>query len=83
MAFAGFSEILRVLSASAITGIFHVIAITAVFERMPIAYYIFGISLQFVACVAVRFSYRFYLLEKSRKQKSDSRGAVHRVMLIR
>ena len=80
--FAGFSEILRVLSASAITGIFHVIAITAVFERMPIAYYIFGISLQFVACVAVRFSYRFYLLEKSRKQKSDSRGAVHRVMLI-
>ncbi len=80
--FAGFSEILRVLSASAITGIFHVIAITAIFERMPIAYYIFGISLQFVACVAVRFSYRFYLLEKNRKQKADSRGAVHRVMLI-
>lgn len=80
--FAGFSEIMRVLSATVITGIFHAVAITAIFERMPIAYYIFGTSLQFVFCLAVRFSYRLFLIEKSRRQRTDGRGVVHRVMLI-
>ena len=77
--YASFSELLRVCVASAVTGVFHVVAITLLFHRMPISYYIFGALVQFVLVLAVRFSYRFLILVRDRHTGGRN---VSRVMLI-
>ncbi|MCA5963130.1 polysaccharide biosynthesis protein [Blautia sp. RD014234] len=80
--FASFSELFRVGAANVITGLVQIVGITLFFKRMPISYYLFGIMLQFVFTVAVRFSYRFILLERSRNKQSEEDAVLHRVMLI-
>ncbi len=75
--FASFNELSRVLLSSVITGAFHVVGITFMYRRMPIAYYCIGIFLQTGMVLGVRFSYRFILLMKSKK--GSPRG---RVMII-
>ena len=67
--FASFSELMRTAMASMITSVFHIVAITVLFRRMPISYYAIGMGIQFMLVLGVRFSYRFILLEKSRIQK--------------
>ncbi len=78
--FASFSELMRVGLATLVTGIFHVAAVSIFFGRMPISYFIIGIALQFLFLIGVRFSYRFILLEKSKR--SQSGASSERVMLI-
>ena len=80
--FASFSELFRVGAANVITGLVQIVGITLFLKRMPISYYLFGIMLQFVFTVAVRFSYRFILLERSRNKQSEEDAVLHRVMLI-
>ena len=80
--FASFCELFRVGAANVITGLVQIVGITLFFKRMPISYYLFGIMLQFVFTVAVRFSYRFILLERSRNKQSEEDAVLHRVMLI-
>ena len=80
--FASFSELFRIGAANVITGLVQIVGITLFFKRMPISYYLFGIMLQFVFTVAVRFSYRFILLERSRNKQSEEEAVLHRVMLI-
>ena len=41
--FAGFAEILKVIFVTVIAFVFHCVAITLLFEKMPWAYYLFGI----------------------------------------
>ena len=41
--YASYSELLYLIAATAITGLFHTIGITALFKRMPISYYVIGI----------------------------------------
>ena len=77
--FASYSELMHLIAATGVTGLFHTIAITLIFQRMPISYYLIGITLQFIFMAAIRFSYRFYILLSS-QMKSDSNEA--RVMLI-
>ena len=77
--FASYSELMHLIAATGVTGIFHTIAITLIFQRMPISYYLIGITLQFIFMAAIRFSYRFYILLSS-QMKSDRNEA--RVMLI-
>ncbi len=78
--FASFNELKRVICATLISGILHVIGITLIFSRMPISYYIIGPMFQLFLVILIRFSYRFILLERSRRnlQHTD----VKRVMLI-
>ncbi len=76
--FASFSELGRILISSAVTCAFHVIAITLLFRRMPLSYYIIGAIVQFVLITGVRFSYRFILLMRAHRSAS----AKTRVMLI-
>ena len=77
--FASYRELIRVITSSAITGVFHVLFITVLYCRMPISYYIFGTLIQFVLVLGIRFSYRFILLLK----RNQSRGeTTNRVMLI-
>ncbi len=80
--FASYSELVRTTAVSLITFVFHAIGITVLFERMPVAYYCVGAVLQFAAVLGVRFSYRFVLLERSRRAKSIDESRVNRVMLI-
>ncbi|MDO4277122.1 MAG: nucleoside-diphosphate sugar epimerase/dehydratase [Eubacteriales bacterium] len=80
--FASYSELLRISAATAFTGIFHLLGITLFFQRMPISYYLFGILLQFSLTVGIRFSYRFILMERSRRQSTESSEIRHHVMII-
>ena len=80
--FASISELLRVMAATAITGLLHTLGITIFFERMPISYYIFGVAIQFLLLLAVRFSYRLILLERSRARRESAKSKAKRVMLI-
>ena len=80
--FASFLELERIAYASLILGASHTLLITLIFERMPITYYVFGIAIQFMLTVAVRFAYRFVLLERSKKLSARRRAVANRVMLI-
>ena len=76
--FASFNELVRVIIATAVTGILHTVLITAIFGRMPISYYLFGMIIQFILVLGVRFAYRFYLTLKSETRT----GRKTNVMLI-
>ncbi len=80
--FASFVELERVSLASFILGVFHAVFITLLFQRMPITYYVFGIAIQFMYTLVIRFAYRFVLLERSKKAKMDQKSVGSRVMLI-
>ncbi len=80
--FASFVELERITCATAILGAFHTIFITVFFERMPITYYIFGIFIQLMLMLFVRFSYRFVSLERNKRARLQQNSTAHRVMLI-
>lgn len=78
--FASFSELNRIFLASGITTLFQVVGITVFFHRMPMSYYIFGAVIQFVLVTAVRFSYRYITLERSKREKHTQ--VMHNAMVI-
>ena len=80
--FASYNELARVTTASVITAVIHIVGITLLFERMPISYYIFGAGIQFVAIIGVRFSYRFILLERSKRAMYLGKTDAKKVMII-
>ena len=80
--FASFVELERIIISSAILGVVHTVLITLFFQRMPITYYVFGMAIQFFLMVAVRFAYRFVLLERSKKARATQKAMARRVMLI-
>lgn len=80
--FASYTELQRIIIASIITTIMHVIGVTIVvtfiapqlgytLTRMPFSYYIVGAMTQFVLVTTVRFSYRFVLLVRAKKRKDE------------
>lgn len=79
--FASYREFFNVVYSSLATFIFHTVAITLLFKRMPITYYFFGALIQFILVLLVRFSYRFILLERSRRAIARSKKS-SRVMLV-
>ena len=80
--FASYNELSRVVGASIFTAVVHMIVITWCIRRMPISYYIFGAIIQFVLTLAIRFSYRFVLLEKKARDQMKEETSASRVMLI-
>ena len=80
--FASYYELMRVCLASLITSIFHMVGISLFFHSMPFSYYLFGAVLQFILLAAVRFSYRFILLERERIKLSRDDSPRERVMII-
>ncbi len=77
--FASYTELLKVVQSSLITAVFHVIAITKLYCRMPLSYYVFGALIQFAFIIGIRFSYRFILLMRARFSEHDTAA---RVMLV-
>ena len=69
--FASFVELKRIIYASALLAAIHAGAITLVFYRMPISYYVIGAGFQFLLITGVRFSYRFLLCDRNSKQCAD------------
>lgn len=80
--FASFVELRRIALGCAILGIFHALFITLLFQRMPISYYLVGISIQFMLVLFVRFAYRFIILERSKRTRLHQKTMASRVMLI-
>ena len=80
--FASYNELSRVMWASFITSIIHIVGITVFFQRMPISYYLFGAVIQFVLVLGVRFSYRFILLERSKREAYLKKADAKKVMII-
>ncbi|MCR4654624.1 MAG: polysaccharide biosynthesis protein [Lachnospiraceae bacterium] len=83
--YASYRELSRATIASVLTSFFHTCLITLLYGRMPISYYTFGMVIQFVLIVGIRFSYRFILLQQGvigRLLKEDRVEKSGRVMLI-
>ena len=80
--FASYRELARVFEATVITGLFHIVGITVLYTRMPVTYYAFGIVIQFLMVIGVRFSYRFILLERGKRRSAEEKESIGRVMLI-
>ena len=86
--FASYNELLRTIVSVGITSAVHMVGITLVissvsgsrFNRMPISYYLGGAIMQLIFAAAVRFSYRFVLLEASKATREND--TCDRVMLI-
>ena len=78
--FVSYIELYRMILATIITGGIHILLMWLVFGCMPISYYIFGLALQFIFTIGIRFSYRFVLLFRS--ENSARRKEAKRVMLI-
>ena len=80
--FASFVELRRIALSCAVLGVFHTLFITLLFQRMPISYYLIGISIQFMLVLFVRFAYRFIILERSKRTRLHQKTMASRVMLI-
>lgn len=87
--FASYREFFNVAYSSVITAVVHTGATwiylsyfsDAWADRMPYIYYFFGALIQFIMVLLVRFSYRFILLERSRRAVARSKKS-SRVMLV-
>lgn len=77
--FASYSELLRVVVATLITGAVYITGMSTCVLRMPVSYYLIGISIQFCLTLGIRFSYRFVLLLRGRTNKGINEK---KVMLI-
>ena len=84
--FASYNELSKVFAASMAASLFHTVGSTLMFlwidsdyRRMPYSYYLMGLVIQFVLLSAVRFSYRFILFERIKRERSRT---ANRVMLI-
>jgi len=80
--FASYHELIKIMTASIITCIIHVVGITVCFYRMPMSYYAFGAVIQFMMISGIRFSYRFFMLMRVEAGKSKNIEKTNRVMLI-
>lgn len=64
--FASYSELLRVILATVVTGVIYTGSLLVFNLHMPISYYVIGIIVQFIATLGIRFFYRFVLLLRGR-----------------
>ena len=74
--YASYTELCRVIVATFVTIVVHYVLMTLLFERMPVSYYVFGIILQFITVIGIRFSYRFVLLYRKNLKTSEPVGKV-------
>lgn len=77
--FASYSELMRMILATVITGASYAACMSGFVRRMPVSYFVFGIIIQFVLTLGIRFSYRFILLLRARRNEDE---AGKNVMLI-
>ena len=64
--FASYSELMRVILATVVTGVIYTSSLLVFNLHMPVSYYVIGITVQFIATLGIRFFYRFVLLLRGR-----------------
>lgn len=64
--FASYSELMRVILATVVTGVIYTGSLLIFNLHMPVSYYVIGIIVQFIATLGIRFFYRFVLLLRGR-----------------
>lgn len=70
--YASVIEAFRVVTATIITGILHIVFITLLIQRMPLSYYFFGPIFQFIFILSIRYAYRLYLILRRRYTRDIS-----------
>jgi FlaA1/EpsC-like NDP-sugar epimerase len=78
--FASYTELVRTFCGSTAASLFHTVAITLLYTRMPLSYYIWGAGAQFVFLLLPRFAYRLLLFYKVNAFKNNQ--GLGRVMII-
>ena len=78
--YIGLREMVRTIEASLLLSVIHAVAITLIFERMPISYYLGGAMIQMVLFIGIRISYRVF--DYLRGKRMMSRAECKNVMLI-
>ena len=85
--FASYSELKNIILGTVISTVVHYLGITLVcqftgvhYGRMPISYYLIGPVVQFILTAFIRFSYRFLLLLRGKKDVAVTH--VHPAMII-
>lgn len=78
--FASYSELLRVILATMVTVAVYFLSMRMQDMRMPVSYFVFGFLNQFCLILGIRFSYRFLLLLRGKRNREYESGK--RVMLI-
>lgn len=69
--FASYNELARIFIAVSATSLLHFMFIKAFVYRMPMSYYIIGYLVQLIFAIIARFSYRFILLLRSKKNENS------------
>ncbi len=64
--FASYSELMRVILATVVTGVIYTGSLLIFNLHMPVSYYVIGITVQFIATLGIRYFYRFVLLLRGR-----------------
>ena len=64
--YASYSELMRVILATVVTGVIYTGSLLIFNLHMPVSYNVIGITVQFIATLGIRFFYRFVLLLRGR-----------------
>ncbi len=79
--FASYYELAWITIATGISSAFHLTMVWLFYDRMPISYYVMGTFFQYLFMLGIRFAYRFYLMEKTPRDKAMAKAAP-RVLLV-
>lgn len=74
--FASYSELMRVILATVVTGVIYTGSLLIFNLHMPVSYYVIGITIQFIATLGIRFFYRFVLLLRGRTNNEEQKKNV-------
>ena len=74
--FASYSELMRVILATVVTGVIYTGSLLIINLHMPVSYYVIGITVQFIATLGIRFFYRFVLLLRGRTNNEEQKKNV-------
>ena len=74
--FASYSELLRVILATVVTGVIYTGSLLVFNLHMPVSYYVIGITVQFIATLGIRFFYRFVLLLRGRNNEVQKKNVM-------
>ena len=79
--FASYYELAWITIANGISSAFHLSMVWLFYDRMPISYYVMGTFFQYLFMLGSRFAYRFYLMEKTPREKAMVKAAP-RILLV-
>lgn len=75
--YACLNDMNRIIGASVITCVIHIVGTLVFVMRMPISYYALGAAFQFVLITISRFSYRLLIIERDKFSKLGRQDAVN------